>query len=89
MRLRWMLPALVCCLLLAGCSRQAEIRELERAYGRYLACQENGEEYADRFVQQIISPAGSNDAIICFITEVTLPLEEPQMVEMITPQTVF
>ena len=174
MKLRWVLPALVCCLLLAGCSRQAEIRELEfvlaelplcdgttvdlwredgwedgdcyyrlsdgtdllrvklpmgpenvhntyenvedlnetaraavlawfenrgllydtereleRAYGRYLACQENREEYADRFVQQIIYPAGSNEAIICFVTEVTLPLEEPQKVEMITLQTVF
>ena len=177
MKLRWVLPALACCLLLAGCSRQAEIRELEfalaeeqaftlsdgttvdlwrkdgwedgnyyyrlsdgtdllrvklpvgpenvhntyenvedlnetaraavlawfedrgllydtereleRAYGWYLACQENREEYADRFVQQIIYPAGSNEAIICFVTEVTLPLEEPQMVEMITLQTVF
>lgn len=29
MKLRWVLPALACCLLLAGCSRQAEIRELE------------------------------------------------------------
>lgn len=63
--------------------------ELERAYGRYLACQENGEEYTDRFVQQITYPAGSNETIICFDTEVTLPLDEPQMVEMITPQTVF
>ncbi len=64
-------------------------RELERAYGRYLACQENEEEYTDRFVQQIICPAGSNETIICLDTEVTLPLDEPQMVEMITPQTVF
>lgn len=27
--------------------------------------------------------------MICFDTEVALPLDEPQMVEMITPQTVF
>lgn len=64
-------------------------RELERAYGRYLASQKCREPFQEGLVEQIISPSGSNDAMICFTTEVTLPLEEPQMVEMLTPQTAF
>lgn len=64
-------------------------QELERAYGLYLACQESGERYQEGMVEQVVRPAASNRRIICFETTVTLPLEEPQMIENVCLSTVF
>lgn len=64
-------------------------QELERAYALYLRCRETGEAYQAGMVEQAVTPASSNERIICFMTSLTLPLDEPRMVEEILLGTVF
>lgn len=47
--------------------------ELEVAYTMYLKCKTNGEEFYDFLISQEITPASSNDTMICFLTSVILP----------------
>lgn len=64
-------------------------QELERAYALYLRCRETGEAYQEGMVEEAVTPASSNERIICFRTSLTLPLDEPRMAEEILLGTVF
>jgi len=62
--------------------------ELEKAYAEYLACKVEGRPYNKRHVCQSTVPTASNEKIICFLTTVTLPVNN-QMAQKIRLGTVF
>lgn len=61
--------------------------ELEHAYREYQATQDKNT-FQSHLLEQSISPASSNDKIICFLTSVTLPLSG-NMVHEVRMGTVF
>lgn len=56
--------------------------ELQKAYGDYLSCRENGTAYQERHVRQEITPSASNDTAVSFITTVTLPVNGQEAKEL-------
>ncbi|MEW9125157.1 MAG: hypothetical protein AB2421_20775 [Thermotaleaceae bacterium] len=56
--------------------------ELKKAYDEYLICKKAGQKFNSFFISQAISPASSNDRIMCFLTAVTLPLGEQRAQEI-------
>ena len=56
--------------------------ELQKAYGDYLSCRENGTVYQERHVRQEITPSASNETAVSFITTVTLPVNGQEAKEL-------
>lgn len=55
--------------------------ELEQAYAEYLACGAESN-FSCYKVEQQISPTASNERILCFLTSVTLPIDEENYTEL-------
>lgn len=48
--------------------------ELEKAYADYLACKDKRTLFREHYISQDITPAASNESIMCFLTSVILPV---------------
>lgn len=48
---------------------------LNTAYERFLACKERGEDFSPLYAGQSVTPSASNERIMCFLTDWSVPLE--------------